>query len=502
MQLRNAIYFSAAVLAALQVDLDSPKSIKNAAKQVAADLMGFYHGNEPGQTPGILPGPPPDGDYYWWLGGALWGTMLDYWHYTGDDTYNALVNQSILHQSGPNRDFLEPNWTASTGNDDQSFWGMSAMLAAEINFPDPPQDQPQWLALAQAVWNEQATDDRRNSSLCGMGLRWQMYPQNKGYDYKNAIANAAFLNIGARLARYTNNQTYVKWCEDTWDWLTEYAIIDDQYNVYDGIHWTFGPAPQNQLDCSSRNNAQFSYSAAALIQGVANLYNFTNGDPRWGDRLEGLVNQTFSYFAPDGYLVETSCEAFNKCTTDMTSFKGYVHRWLASAAQLAPFTFPQIYPVLKSSARAAADHCTEGDNGRMCTFGWAPDSVDKATGACQQMNVLGALSSLLVEGVKAPVTNTTGGTSQGDANAGSTRLPLHPQLHDIHTLDIIGAAFVTAVLSLAAAGTFIWMSWEADPLNKRGSYGLQESYELDKIVPKRNKLLRRPFGQRLTSEGK
>jgi hypothetical protein len=46
-------------------------SIKQAASQVAEDLLSFYVGDQPGMTPGILPGPPPDGDYYWWIGGAM-----------------------------------------------------------------------------------------------------------------------------------------------------------------------------------------------------------------------------------------------------------------------------------------------------------------------------------------------------------------------------------------------------------------------------------------------
>ncbi|KAK6086272.1 glycosyl hydrolase family 76 [Seiridium cupressi] len=449
--------FASAGLAALEVDLDSPDSIRNAAKQVAYDLMSYYHGNESGQTPGILPGPPPDGDYYWWIGGALWGVMLDYWHYTGDDTYNAQVNQSLLHQTGPNRDFLEPNWTASTGNDDQSFWAMSALLAAEVKFPDPPKGQPQWLALAQAVWNEQANEDRRNSSLCGMGLRWQMYPQNKGYDYKNGKLNPTL----------------------------------EHYNVYDGIHWSFGPAPEYRLGCSSTNRAQFSYSAAALIQGAANLYNYTNGDTRWKDRLEGLVTQTLAYFAPDGFLVEPSWEFSDTCDTDMISFKGHVHRWLASASQLATFTAPLILPVLRTSTQAAVDHCTAGDNGRMCTFSWAPSAQKGPTGACQQMNVLGALSSSLVVEAKAPVTNTTGGTSIGDANAGSARLPLHPYLHTIDTGDRVGAAFVTVGLALGTLAIFLRMSWEEDSFDKRFSYGLRESYQLEDMASRKGKFMKR-----------
>jgi hypothetical protein len=33
---------------------------------------------------------------------------------------------------------------------------MAAMTAAEVNYPNPPSDQPKWLALAQAVFNNVA----------------------------------------------------------------------------------------------------------------------------------------------------------------------------------------------------------------------------------------------------------------------------------------------------------------------------------------------------------
>ncbi|KAF5228107.1 hypothetical protein FOXYS1_16018, partial [Fusarium oxysporum] len=46
----------------------STADIKKSAKQLAADLITYYHGNDPGGIPGILPGPPPNGDYYWWEG--------------------------------------------------------------------------------------------------------------------------------------------------------------------------------------------------------------------------------------------------------------------------------------------------------------------------------------------------------------------------------------------------------------------------------------------------
>jgi hypothetical protein len=166
-------------------DLDA---IRQTSRALAFDLMTYYKGNQSGQTPGILPGPPPAGDYYWWEAGALWGTMIDYWHLTGDATYNEVVTEALLHQVGPNEDYMPPNVTASLGNDDQGFWGMTAMLAAELNFPNPPEDKPQWLALAQAVFNTQA-DPGRHDKTCNGGLRWQIPFANNGYNYKNSASS-------------------------------------------------------------------------------------------------------------------------------------------------------------------------------------------------------------------------------------------------------------------------------------------------------------------------
>ncbi|KAI0880701.1 glycoside hydrolase family 76 protein [Annulohypoxylon maeteangense] len=437
----------AVVLGALEVDLDSPDSIKAAAKQVAYDLMTYYHGNESGHVPGILPGPPPDGDYYWWQGGALWGTMIDYWHYTGDETYNDVTFNAMQFQVGENRDYAPSNWTLSLGNDDQSFWGMSAMLAAEVNFRDAPAGEPQWLALAQGVWNEQAAPDHHDDE-CGGGLRWQIFSTNKGYDYKNTIANGCFFNIGARLARYTRNETYANWATKTFDWIMGVHYIDKDWNVFDGGH-----VPYN---CTDINRQQYSYNAAILLSGAAYMYDYTNQSKEWEDRITGLLDGMERIFFVNGTLYEPSCEA-GVCSTDMLSFKGYVHRWLAVSTQVAPFTKDRITKLLRSSAEMAVKQCTGGANGRQCGFHWTTGVYDGKTGAGQQMNVLGALSSLLVNDAKVPVTNSTGGTSIGDPNAGSNS-PSLPEAAPITVGDRAGAGIVTAlVLGTISIGA-MWMA--------------------------------------------
>lgn len=175
-------------------------SVKKAAGQIAFDLMSYYKGNVSGGTPGLLPdsGQAPNG-YFWWEGGSMFGSMIDYWYFTGDPTYNAVSTKAMQFQVGPQNNFEPQNQTFDLGNDDQAFWAMAAMTGAEEKFPNPPQNEAQWLALAQAVFNRQVP--RWDNATCAGGLRWQFNPINAGYSYKSTIANACLMNLGARLGK-------------------------------------------------------------------------------------------------------------------------------------------------------------------------------------------------------------------------------------------------------------------------------------------------------------
>lgn len=244
-------------------------NIRKSASDIAWDLLQYYHGNESGQVPGVLPGPPTEnkGDYYWWQGGAMWGTLIDYWFLTGDASHNDLIKQGILWQVGPNWDFMPPNYTITMGNDDQGFWAMTAMTAAEEKFPDPPPDEPQWLALTQAVFNAMATPERWQEDTCGGGLRWQVPFSNVGYNYKNSISNGCFFNIGARLARYTGNQTYADWAEKIWDWMLGVGFMGkDNEALYDGA--------TVETNCTDIHREEYSYNNAIFTLGAAYMYNY------------------------------------------------------------------------------------------------------------------------------------------------------------------------------------------------------------------------------------
>lgn len=386
----------------------------------------------------------------------MMGTYIDYWHLTGDESYNKLVTQGMLHQVGANEDYQPDNHTASLGNDDQGFWGMSAMLAAENKFPNPPEDKPQWLALAQAVWNTQADPDRHDEK-CNGGLRWQIPFSNGGYNYKNTIANGIFFNMGARLARYTDNATYAEHASKTWDWIWGVNYINhDDWRVYDG-----GTVEHN---CTDLHKMTFSYNFAVLLQGAAFMYNYTE-EEKWEERAHNLLDSGINMFFSKGAHWEVPCEGKRGCTTDMKSFKGYTARWMSVVSQLVPSTREKILPVLRKSAEKAVAQCTGVEPGRRCGFYWTSgeysnpmaDVSSPTTGAGEQMNVLAAVSSLLIEDADPPASNKTGGISRGNPNAGTKHHHVG-EPEPITTGDRAGAGILTVLIAGGGISLFTWMS--------------------------------------------
>lgn len=199
----------------------------------------------------------------------MWGELVEYWAMTGDSTYNDLVTSSLLFQTGDDRNYMPKNASNEEGNDDQAFWAISAMTAAELNFPDPPGDKPQWLALVQAVFKTQAR--RWDTEFCAGGLRWQILFTNPGWNYKNTISNAAFFQLAARLARYTGDDTYSVWANRAWDWLASTPNLTPDFTVNDGS--------DIKKNCTDTNGMQWTYNYGALMMGAANMYDYVSTLP-------------------------------------------------------------------------------------------------------------------------------------------------------------------------------------------------------------------------------
>jgi mannan endo-1,6-alpha-mannosidase len=340
----------------------------------------------------------------------MFDTLIQYFHLTGDSTYNSLVTSGILFQSGPNNDFMPSNQTKSEGNDDQSTWALAAMSAAEASLPT--QGNVSWIGLAEAVFNAQVS--RWDTATCNGGLRWQIFEFNNGYTYKNSGSNGFFFQLAARLARYTGNTTYSDWASKAYDWTTSVGFIDANYNVYDGADTT--------ANCSDITKLQWSENAATYIAGAAHLYNTTTGSAQtqWKTILDGLLQRTLPLFFPDGIAVEIACETQGTCETDQKAFKGIMAKWLVDTLQVAPYTLETIMLMFTTTAQAAAQACVSPNS---CPLAWTESLGSEgnrtATGVGEHLDALSFVQGLLAAQANL-ATQNGGGSSSANATISSS----------------------------------------------------------------------------------
>ncbi|KAI1437972.1 mannan endo-1,6-alpha-mannosidase DCW1-like protein [Xylaria sp. CBS 124048] len=385
----------ASFVAPKNLDINDTGSIRSVASTIAYGTMSYYTGNITNTPETIAIFPPP---HYWWQAGACWGAMLDYSHYTGDDSYDGVITQALLSQVGPKFDFMDALYEGSEGNDDQAFWAFSILEAAERNFPQPDDSVPSWLQVAENIWNTMVL--RWDETTCGGGLHWQIFAGNpNGLDYKNSVSNGGFFQISARLARATDNATYFEWAEKVWDWSQHIGFIDEYFNVFDGA--------SSKKECVDINPISFSYSQGIYMYGAAVLFNYTNGDKTWGDRTNGLLQASRAFFSPypnaTNIMFERDCEPFGTCDTDMKSFKGYLSRFMGATAQLMRSTHGDVQELLSASAVAAGKACSGGDNETVCGEKWYIGGYDGNPGLGQQMTSLETVQALLAFDAQPPL---------------------------------------------------------------------------------------------------
>ncbi|XBW37084.1 hypothetical protein QEN19_002664 [Hanseniaspora menglaensis] len=436
------LHFSSLVNA-VYLSLNNETSVDNAAALIVQGTLDYYAGYQSGGTIGMFQEP-----YYWWEAGGVWGAMIDYWFITGNDTFVNLTQQSLLYQAGDDWNYIPLNQSTVEGNDDQAFWGIAAITAAERNFPNPASDEPQWLYLAQAVFNTMAA--RWDDEYCGGGLRWQIFAWNNGYDYKNSVSNAALFHIAARLGRYTGNQTYIDWANKVFDWLVdvEMVVVDSPWSfVYDGA--------EISGNCSDIVKYQWTYNQGLVLAGCAFLSAYTN-ETIWYDRTISFMNSS-SVFFNNSVLYEAACQSGYNCNNDQRSFRSYFARFLGLTAQLVPDTQDQIMSWMNTSALAAAQSCSGGTDGHTCGINWSYDGWDGWYGLGEQIDALEVILNTQILSKEKPLTHNDGGTSTGSGAAGTQTTPTNVAPLVITKKDRAGAGVLTAVLGLSLVLSGIWL---------------------------------------------
>ncbi|CCH62544.1 hypothetical protein TBLA_0H02600 [Henningerozyma blattae CBS 6284] len=428
---------------AVSLNLNDSSSLDNAAALVAYGLMDYYNGNQYGQTIGMFSDP-----YYWWEAGGAWGCMLDYWYYMQNDTYNDVIYEALQYQTGDDNDYIPLNQSTTEGNDDQAFWGIAAITAAERNFTNPPPDKPQWLYLAQAVFNTMAL--RWDSDTCNGGLRWQIFVWNSGYSYKNSVSNGALFHIAARLARYTGNQSYVDWSEKVYDWMLGTGLISNGTTykfVHDGVNI--------ETNCTDITPYQWTYNQGLLLAGCAYLYNFTQ-DEKWLIRTNQFLNGSGVFFN-NSVIYEAACQPNKNCNNDQRSFKAYFARFLGVTAQLLPSTRDTIMQWIDTSAYAAAQACSGGTDGHTCGMDWNWNGWDGYYGLGEQMAALEFMVNTRALDLPPPYTSSNGGSSTGSGAAGTEQKPTNLGPLNITAGSKAGAGIITCVVGISILACSMWL---------------------------------------------
>lgn len=306
-------------------------------------------------------------------------------------------------------------------------------------------------------------------------MRWQIFTFNNGYNLKNSVANGGFFQLAARLAVYTQNDTYAQWANKVWDWAESSPLLSTET-------WQINDNTDVDNNCTTVDQTQWTYNYGTFLSGAAYMYNYvrpqcathhrnvantsqTNGSAQWNTRLAGILNMTEQVFFPSDYgsniMSEVACEPNQKCNNDQPSFKAYLSTWMAFATQMAPWTTDQILPKLKFSAQGAAAQCSGGQDGTTCGRRWYQNTWDGEKGVGEQMSAMSIFGANLIPAVAAPVTSNTGGTSKGDPNAGtqSSAGTVPGDVTIISTKDKAGAGILTALfLGLVLYGTYFMLS--------------------------------------------
>lgn len=444
-QALGLIFWFVVAVSGVNIDIKSPESVCSAAKYVADGEFNYYEGLKSGGTVGMFSQP-----YYWWHAGEAWGGLLLYYTFcqSDNDTLKGIVYDGMYHQAGHQYNYIPSNQSMTEGNDDQGVWGLTIMEAAERNFSNP-QDHS-WLSMSQAIYN--TMNSRWDDSSCNGGLRWQIFTWNSGYDYKNTISNGALFHIAARLARYTDNETYVDTAEKVYEWMDEVGFLknnETKIDLHDGANV--------EHNCTDLTTHKWSYTYGIVTAGCAYMYNHTN-DEKWLDRTKKLVEAS-KYFFKDNIMQETTCQQTNNCNTDQRTFRSLFSRCLGLTASMAPSTNSTIFEWLQTSANHAAQSCSGGTDHVTCGEDWSHNGWDNKYGLGEQMSALEVMMAVIMHDYPKPYKASSGGTAQSEPESGlDTQDKVNQNKIHVKTKDKAGAGILTAIVLLILLAGSVWMA--------------------------------------------
>jgi predicted alpha-1,6-mannanase (GH76 family) len=214
--------------------------------------------------------------------------------------------------------------TLGAQNDDIMWWALAFLRAYEAN-----RTHTAYLTAAKEVFARVHASPEQ--AVCGGGVMW-----GDGTNYKNAITNALYLLLAARLGALSaggspERQLYVTTAVAQAKWLMDRSnLLADGGVLLDGVHYkgdTCNAKPDG-LDV-------WTYSQGVAIDGLAELTALT-GDRSYADEAQHMLlrvldpKQTPALVNAQGVLME-SADAGRNPSEDAETFKGLLVRHVGYA---------------------------------------------------------------------------------------------------------------------------------------------------------------------------
>ena len=238
----------------------------------------------------------------WWNAANALTVVIRYTKWTGDTTYQGTIETTFTAAQKQHANFINNFY------DDNGWWALAWIEAYDLT------RDSQYLQAAQTIFTANAA---AWDPVCGGGLWW-----NSAKNYKNAIVNELFLTLAARLHQRTpNDQTYLNWALQEWEWFSSSGLIGPNGMINDGL----------TSACANNGGTTWTYNQGVVLGGLAALYEIT-GDTAYLQQGEAIANATLSNLVTPktakvpGILTEPCETATAGCDGDQVQFKGIFAR--------------------------------------------------------------------------------------------------------------------------------------------------------------------------------
>ena len=180
--------------------------------------------------------------------------------------------------------------------DDEGWWALAWLQVYDVT------NQQQYLQAAMNIFEDMT---KGWSDTCG-GLWW-----NKKHSHIAAIENSLFLTVAAKLTNRASNQDfYLGWARKEWDWFQRTGMINEHYNINDGI---------DLKTCRNNNDTVWSYNQGVILGGLLELHQVTPNQTLLA-MAERIALAGIKKLSDSHGILHEPCEP--NCGNDGPQFKG------------------------------------------------------------------------------------------------------------------------------------------------------------------------------------